>query len=358
VAEWTGLVAATITKHLLQREVNVLRKRVLLALMKKKGRITYNNSGKDVDWRVQFSRADIVPYADADTISFPRRNRYKVATLDWRGYQMAEAITKKERLMNSGKEAIIKLFSEKSEMMMSDFEERFCDELFIDGNSAANTRRIHGLESWFGSTSGTGDGGRTKDPSDTYAGLLTDLGNYGGSWSGDWPDGTGQVEYYFWSPILVSTDNTVWGATPSFAAYGDDQLRYGILKSKGLARAQTGSLDIILFNDKNFNQFLNLQTDKERIMVQRGEKVGLVSLGFTDAVQYEGVEMMWEYGVPASTIYGLNTEELELMSLQDRLFVSDGPTYVQQTMSYNVVLDFFGNLRGNPRNELKLYPYG
>jgi hypothetical protein len=357
MAEWTGLVAATITKHLLQREVNVLRKRLLLALLKKKGRITYNNSGKDVDWRVQFSRADIIPYADSDTIAFPRRNRYKVATLDWRGYQMAESITKKERLMNSGKEAIIKLFDEKSNMMMTDFEEAFCDQLYVDGNAAANVKRIHGFESALGQGSGTGATNKTRDPDDSYAGLDTDIQGYGGTWTGDWPDGTGSVEYYFWSPLLINTSTTAWGSGPSFAAYGDAQLRFGIIKSRGLARSQNGMLDVVLMNDTDYNSFLTLIATKERIMVERGAKSALVSLGF-EAVNFDGVDLSWEYGVPASTNYGINTENVELMSLQDRLFVSDGPTFNQATMSWNMLLDFFGNMRLNPRGLVKWYPWG
>jgi hypothetical protein len=102
--------------------------------------------------------------------------------------------------------------------LMADIEEAFGDELYVDGNASGNEGRIHGFESWLGN-SGAATNGYVATPSDTYAGLSTTLGNYGGTWSTpprntNWPDGKGDPEYDFWSPLLVDYTDTAWKAAP------------------------------------------------------------------------------------------------------------------------------------------------
>lgn len=353
--EWVRVANTTITKHLRQVEENILRNRKLPALAKKKGRITFGNSGKDFDWRIRMKRTPIAGYADADTLTFPRRDKHRVATLDWRGYSMGESMTKKERLMGSGTEGIVKIFGEMLDSLTDDLEDQFAEHWYIDGNAAGNQKFFHGLESFMAAhASNTGDGGRTKDPDDSYAGIDTDPGAFGGTWTGDWPAGTGDSHFDFWSPILIDTDNAVWGASAAFSLFGDDQIRYGLIKTRR-SKARKGMTDLVLLDDTLYYQFLSLIDSKERIKVERGSAASpMVQLGFTDAIGFDGADITWEYGITANTGYGLNMDMMELASMQPKLIVGDGPEYVQSTKSYNVSVDIFGNFRFNPRHFFKL----
>lgn len=360
VAPWIRDVAVNINNHIREVEDNIMRKRVILALMKKKGKITNNCSGNKFDWRVRYKRAPLVGYADADTLTFPRRNKWRVAEQVYRGYAVGESATKMEQLKNRGAPAIIKLFSEIVDDLVDDITDQFNPEFYIDGDASGNSKRWHGVESMFGKTSaGTSDGGRVRTPSDTYAGLDTTLSAYGGSSvdSTKWPASNNDAAYDFWSPVLIDTTNTVWGASPSFSAYGLKQIRYGIV-SMQRNKPGKGQTDAILMPSTEWQQFLDLIETRERLVTQRSQNNSiLINLGFGNTVNYDGVDCIWDYGIPASTVYGLNIESAELMNMQDRLFVSTGPTYFQPTKSYLIDVDIYGNFKWNPRNNFKMYPY-
>jgi hypothetical protein len=294
-------------------------------------------------------------YADTDTMTFSRRDRWKTAQIDWRGYAATDSMTKLERLKNKNTEAIVKVYSEIASNLMDDMDEQFGDELYIDGNAAGNSKRIHGILSWMG-YSGTQPAGYVGSPSDTYAGLLTALGNYGGTWSVNssgqvlWPTGVGDAHYDFWSPLVVDYTNASWSAaTKTWPNTCLEALRYGIIKGKK-NKSKKGMLDLILLNDELYRQFLQALAAEERLVVDRGTAAGgLIALGFEDVVNFDGVEVTYEYGVPPGIGYGWNMENLELMSLQPQMFVPEGPDFDIATQSWRFSIDFFGNMKANPR---------
>jgi hypothetical protein len=353
--DWSRVVNTTINQYVREVEVNILRNRKLLALMKEKGRITFNHGGLLNDWKVRYKRAPMSGYADTDTMTFSRRDRWKTAQIDWRGYAATDSMTKLERLKNKNTEAIVKIYSEIASNLMDDMDEQFGDELYIDGNAAGNSKRIHGIESILGQ-SGAAAAGFIANPSDTYAGLLTNLGNYGGTWSTNasaqitWPTGVGDAHYDFWSPLIVDYTNASWAAnTKTWPNTCLEALRFGIIKGKK-NKSKKGMLDLILMNDELYRQFLQALAAEERLIVNRGDaKGGLIALGFEDVVNYDGVEITYEYGVPPALAYGWNMENLELMSLQGQMFVPEGPDFDISTQSWRFSIDFFGNMKFNPR---------
>jgi hypothetical protein len=356
--EWSRVVNTTIAKYVREVEVNVVRNRKLTALMESKGRIKFNVSGNQLDWKVQYKRAPMQGHADADTLTFSRRDRWKSAQLEWRGYAATDAMTKKERLMNKSVEAIVKIYDGIARNLMDDMEEQFCDELYIDGNASNNSKRIHGIESFLGDNGSTAAGDKRAAPSDSFAGLNTDLGNYGGTWTGTWPDGTGDTHYDFWSPLLVNYTSTGFGGTT--ATWKDQAikaLRYGIIKSQK-NKSKRGMLDMILLTSELYRQALDLIGDKERIVVERNAKdSALIKLGFSDVFNLDGVDITWEYGVPDNLGYGFNVDEMELQSLQPQLFVIEGPDFDLASQSYRFSIDFYGNLKANPRHFVKFKNY-
>src|SRR5690349_8508157 len=108
-APWSRVVNSTTRNYVKEREVNILRNRKLTAMLKKKGRISFNWSGIAADWKIKYKRVRLTPFADGDTLEFSRKDRNKTAVLDWRGYSATDSMSKGEFLANRGAQAIVKL---------------------------------------------------------------------------------------------------------------------------------------------------------------------------------------------------------------------------------------------------------
>ena len=371
MAEWTRVTNTTINNHLRDEEANIMRNRKLTAMLQGRGRVKYNCTGKGVDWRVRYKRAPLMGFGDADTLAFPRRNRWKTAELDIRGYIAGESATKKERLMNKGTEAIVKFFSELADTQREDFEDAFCDELYIDGEATGNTKRIHGFESFLKAGSNTinisGGAERSANaadlvaaPSATYAGISTALGGIGGTWTGSFPSGTASVDQSFdsWSPLLVNWSSDGWAATSdTFAVTGKEAVRF-LLQYSHRNKTKKGMMDLVMLDRALYIDFLNLLDDNERFLSKQGSPTGsLMSFGFNDVVNFDGAEITSEYGMPSNTGFGINIDHLQLLSWQKQLFVAEGPDFDPGSQSYRMSIDFYGNLKANPRFQGKLYNY-
>lgn len=357
MAEWSRIVNTTIRKYIRKEEVNTLRNRKLTAMLKERGRITYNHSGESLDWKVRYKQAPLMGFADADTLTFPRRTRRKTANIPWRGYALAESMTQKEKLMNRSTEAIIKLYSSITEDMMEEAGELFGDELYIDGNASGNSKRMHGVESFMAETT-PASSANIAAPNDTYAGLSTVLGTYGGTWSGTWPSGTGDTEYDFWSPVLVNyTSSGLVGTGDTWATQGVEALRFGLIKCQR-NKTKKGGVDLVILESTLYEELLNQLDDKERFVSRPGRNEGsLAKLGFNDVVSFDGVDVCWEYGVPSTIGYGFNLDKMELCSLQSQLFVPEGPEYDMASASWRFALHCYGNIKYNPRYFMKLDNY-
>jgi hypothetical protein len=354
--DWSRIVNTTISNYIKGEEVNILRNRKLTAMLKSRGRITMNWTGTDMNWKVRYRRAPMTGYADTDTLTFQRRDRWKTATLGWRGYSATDAMTKGERLKNRGVQAIVNVYTQIAQSLMEDMEESFSDEFYINGNATGNGKRMHGIESF---TAGTQQAGNyVALPNATFAGLNTNLGSYGGTWTGTWPTGTGDASYDFWAPLLVDYTNTAWSATSkTWANTCVEAMRFAIIKSLK-NKTTKGKLDVFFLNDELYRQFLGLLETKQRLLIQSNSSNStLIKLGFTDVQNFDGVDITYEYGTPANVGYGLNIDQMEVRSMQPQLFVPDGPDYDIASKSWRFSIDFFGNCVWNPRYQVKLFNY-
>jgi hypothetical protein len=354
-APWSRVLNSTIKKYIREREVNTLRNRKLTALLKKRGRITFNWSGIACDWKVKYKRVKLVGWADGDTMQFDRKERNKTATLDWRGYNCTDSMTKGEFLQNRNQEAIIKLYSGITEDLMDDMEDAFGEEFYIDGAAAGNEKRLMGIESFLASSLSAGNGAGV--PSDTYAGLSCVPGFYGGTWDPGtlpgWPNGKGDTQYDFWTPLIVDYTSSLFSSTKTWAANCVEAIAFAIIKSKK-SKSQKGQLDVIFIDDEMYRTYLTQQRTKEQIMVQRGQSSQLVSLGFNDVFNQDGTDITWEYGMPSATGYGFNVDMMELRSQQAQVFVPEGPDFDIASKSWRFSVDFYGNVVFNPKFQIAL----
>ena len=369
---WSRLVNSTIKNYLREEEINILRNRKLLALLQKRGRITFNWSGIAMDWKVRYRRAPLVGFADGDTVTFARQDRDKTATLDWRGYSASDALTKGEFLQNRSTEAIIKLFDTRTERLLQDVEDQFGEQLYIDGTLASNSKFMHGMESFL-NYANQAVGNAFMSPTAVYAGINCTLGAYGGSWptvgSLSWPHGKGDsataAQYDFWSPLILDVGDTFFGSTHTWANNCVEAIAIAIIKSKK-SPSKKGMLDLFILNDEAYRQYISVLRSLQRIVVN-GQTSELIGLGFDDVVQQDGgKDVCWEYGLPTSNMlnngvgvigYGLNLDEVELRSQQAQVFVPEGPSFDDATKTWRWSIDFFGNLVFNPKYQVKLLNY-
>ena len=366
MADWARLANTTINEYLRGEEVQVMRNRKILALLQDRGRVTFNHSGLLLDWKVRYRRAPMIGFIDGDTLTFSRQNRWRTAQLDWRGYASTDQITNFEKEKNKGDAAIVKVFSQLGVLLTDDLTDQLGDEPYIDGNATGNSKRFHGIESFMG-YSGAG----TKQPigkqNSTYAGNVCTLGNYGGTWSAtgstsdspnqDWPTGTGDAHFDFWSPLIVdytsaivtstSAGTTGWQAsTKTWANTCLEALRYGIINSRK-NKSKKSMLDLIALETEMFRLFQDKAQTEEQLFVTRGDDQGLYKLGFKDVVNFDGVDVTSEYGIPRYTGYGWNIDAVELCSLLDVLIKSRGPDYDISADAWRLAVFVMGNFKFN-----------
>ena len=361
MADWGRTTATTIARYVQGEEVNVMRDHPLLALLQSRGRVEFNVSGSTVEKRVRYKQAPLVGYADGDTLSYTRRNRWVVAVLDHRGYYVSDSYGKKEKLANRGKERVIDLVGGMAERLMDDIKDNFAMQLYGDGNAVGSEKFICGLETLFGN-GGAAVQGYVATPSDTYAGLDTTLAAKGGSWTtsggnSTWPMGRGSTEYDYFSPLIVDYTDTAWAAaTKTWANTCVEALRFGLTYTEKNVSAK-GKTDLVQLDRELYRQFLDNRDALQQINVNKGSPAGLVDLGFKDAINFDGASLMRGYGLPyynsAPVGYGLNVDHMQLWSMQGQLFV---PTMYDdyETKSTNMDVDYLGNLWVNPRYQFTL----
>ncbi len=323
------LSMSVINEEIRDKVEPIFRNHILMAAMRKFGRISYNHSSPRSDWHPRVYRRPLVPgVGNVTERTFPQHQSRIKMTLPWRSYTMGESVTKFERLASQDRETVLfdsiaKVVAEMSE----DFVENFNDELFVDGNLAGSTDRIHGLESIFSVTGSviniesTGNG-VVGVPDDNYAGKSTALGELGGDWTPDddreWPTGTGKTEYHALSPIVVDYNNTSFGGT---ATNWDYQWRQAInyLITYGTT-LQKQKYDLLLLNPELLRRAKDSLIDKERFVSTPSST--LTDLGFT-TLMYEGLELDQSYGVPSGVGYALRWGQMELRSMQSQLVMPD-----------------------------------
>jgi hypothetical protein len=360
--DWARSIATTIVNHLREEEVASLRKYKVFAALEGSGNIRTNMSGRGFDWEIQYRNHNPSGNNGETPRSFARQNLWKNAELEYRGAQVTDAIYKKEMLENRSAQALVNVAGKMASRLLTSMEQYLAKEWVVDGYTAGNELRFHGIESFMGTngtinvSTGAQRTANAADPfgyaSDTYAGLSTVLGAYGGSQkSGVWPNGEADPEYDFYSPVIVNHTSTYFGGS-TWAANCVKAVREAIHQTRR-NDTKEDQVDMVLLDRRLFIDFLNTLDAKERVIVSRTN--GLRSYGFTDVFELDGVEISGENSIPANTGYGMAIGNVELLCMENQLMVSEGPFYDEQTQQFRYVVSTLGNLKfKTPRNFFKL----
>lgn len=370
--QWARLFNTTLAKHRKTLEENSLRNFQFGALLESNGRVSYNHGGNGFDWPVTFKRSPVSGNTGEQTRNFVRRQRTKIANLDYRGYEATDSMTWHEFLANKGEEGIVKIFDTMVSNLETDLKQHFGRQYFVDGNASGNEQAWHGFESMMGRvtnstlTIGTGAARAANqadvvcEPSDTYAGIATALGTYGGEQetSIQWPMGIASPEYDFWTPLIIVFDSSNFGATDDTFDKGDEAIRYGLTHANRNMGGRDEAITQVFLDRDLFRQFKKAQGAKEEIVVDNASQGTLRSLGFRNTFIFDGVEVTPENGVPTRVGYGCNINGIELVSMDDMLLRTETEWDID-TQSYKAVVSTLSNLvfRTGPRNVFKLLEF-
>ncbi len=370
--QWARIFNTTIAKHRRTMEENSLRNFQFGALLEANGRVSYNHGGNGFDWPVQYKRSPVTGNTGEQSRNFVRRQRTKVANLDYRGYEATDSMTWLEFLANKGEEGIVKIFDNMVSNLETDLKQHFGRQYFVDGNASGYEQSWHGFESFCGRVSNstltfsTG-AARTAnqadvvcEPSDTYAGLSTILGNYGGEQesSVSWPLGTASADYDFWTPLLIVFDSSEFGATDDKFDKGDEAIRFGLTHANRNMGGKDDAITQVFLDRELFRAFKKASSAKEEIQVDNASQGSLRSLGFPNTFIFDGVEVTPENGVPNRVGYGCNINGIELVSMDDNLLRTETEWDID-SQSYKAVVSTLSNLvfKSGPRNVFKLLEF-
>ena len=373
--DWSRVIATTIVNHLREEEQTTFRKFKVFAMLESSGNVVMNQSGRGYDWNVRWRNAPVTGNTGDTPRTFSRVNMWKRAELPWRGFTTTDSIYRREMLENRGQQALVDVAGKMAERLQESLESHLSYQPYRDGNASGFENDFHGMDSFLnydGTISEAGAGladqrssanlgDRYGYPEDTYAGLSTRLGYYGGGRiggsTGIWPNVPVDPELDFYSPLIINYNATSFndaGTNGSWKLNCVQAIREGI---HGCKRNDTkeAQIDMVVLDRALYIQFLNQYNDKERIAITKEN--GLKSLGFSDVVSLDGVEVTSEYAVPPGKGYGMSIGNMELRCLENQLMVAEGPFFAEETQSYRYACSTLGNFKfRSPRNFFLLAP--
>jgi hypothetical protein len=363
--DWARAIGTTITNYLRQEEIAVLRKYRVYAALEASGNVLTNQSGRGFSWEVKFRQQPVSGNNGETPRTFARHNLWKTGKLDYRGYQVTDAIYRREMLENRGQQALINVAGKMAQRLQESMESHLSREVYVDGDAVGNELRFQGLDTMFGyeGTINVNDGTKRAYnaadpfcwPKDTYAGLSTELGAEAGSQleKGSWPNVACDPEYDYYSPIICAYNSSYFkGQSATWKDQCVEAVREAIHQTKR-NDTKDSAIDLVLVDRRMYIDYMNRLDSKERAIVTK--TAGLKSYGFGDVFEQDGVEISTEYAVPTGCGYGLSIGNMYLHAMEGSLITAEGPYYSETNQSYRYCASVLANLRFvSPRNFFKL----
>ena len=361
-----GRITTNVLDHYFLNEVweSTVNNRPFFAALKKRGHIETGLSGKNLVWNANVGRHQMAAYDEAEVINITRKKHEIQLTLPWAFLTVTDAITRDEIAMNGDSVSFRRVNKDMMERMKRNFETRInAQALTQDGNATA-TNVLHGVETFMGAT---GTLAIRQTANDTYAGQATVTG---GITTVDNPDPNG------WSPTLTNYTSTGWSVTGATWRLNcmealtttKDLITYG--------NAAEEQPDLVILDRTMFSVLKDVMQESQRLVVNgRVDKGTTTGLGIPGAVEYDGLEVIFDADQTANTGFMGNFNQTWLDVLQvpsttsqakipggagasaDKMFECD----VQNDITTNGILarvNFRAQLRFNPRAWAKLFNYG
>ena len=368
VDHWLGIINTTKPNYMKGASDLTIRRRLFLAMLRKKGRITYNHNGTHNFWQVEFSQPTMHQHGDGSMIDFANHDAYRQLSNTWAGYQASDSITMMQREMNKGDAALINLFKTKQSKLMKRLQTGLAGEMYRDGGGTGRELAIQGAETFLTERTTPGAADRIAEPGDSYGGLNTNLADQGGSWSAglstspnatlanDWPDGQGDTEYDYLAPKLVNWSSTGWNTGATDWETNCWRVIGQTITWLTLVGGDDGMPEICVLAGNLFQGYKNHEETVRRINIPHKTANDLGFQG--NVLNQDGTAISADFDCPANTGYMFNTSTIEIASLMSELFWMKGPDEDPRT-GYSTLWasGFYGQCRWNPKYVAKLKNY-
>lgn len=342
------------------------RRYQMLALLMSRGLVKFNDYGLGINWKVKFKNHRLQGSNGENARNYSQINQYQTAYLDYRGYEVTDVISRKEIKQNQGPAALIRIFEDFEKNLRASIENEMGPQFYNDGNDATKPDYWHGLLSLYrqaGQTLNANNVPRARNDSDkvivpagSYAQLSCVLGAFGGAQhvvSTNWPDGTADTQYDFWSPLMLQWDRSGFTGTTNGEKL-KNAMRFGLTHAQRNSDDK-GAITQCWTDRTNMIDLKEFYDGKQTIEVAAGTE--LYKLGFKDVMVFDGVEISTENAMPKGFAIGVNIENVEIRCLDDMLFQMDGPEYDMDLKVFKAAVETSSNmLFRSPRNFMFLAP--
>ena len=356
----------------LNKQVNdtTVRKRLWLAMMKKRGKIRAGVAGSisemnPIDWKT-------APVEDLDETTNPvyvPRDYLKWSSYDWKGKHVTDAMSYMEFLkLKDSPNTIVDRRLRIMKKQYAALEQWIGKQLYTDSTATGHTRDFDGIETACAALTGevlTGD--IVAVPNGTYQGISCALAQ-SGSWSADlttspnhyintdWPDGQGDPDYCYRAPILANWSSNAWGTEKTTWESNCQRVisRCATWIRNTMSSESTGkSLFCMLSNDLMAG-FKNSLRASNLILTPHKEAE---TLGFGDVLNFEGAGIQSEPECPVNTGYIVDLDDVELNFITPEMIHAFSVFNQESDLMWKWLAVTAGNLTLDPRRVCKMHNF-
>lgn len=360
-----GRINSNIISHYFLGEVweATLNNRPYFMALKKRGNIETGLSGTSCTWNVNGGRHQMAAYDDAEVVTISRKKQEFQAVLPWAFLTVTDAITSDEIAMAGDDVSFRRVNKDLLERMKRSFQTRLNAAAMTQDGNAVGTNVLHGAESFFAAT---GALAIRQTANDTYAGLATVTGGI---------TTIDNAEVDAWSPSLVNYSSTGWAVTGATwrlncrqaLTYAKDRITFG--------NEREYQPDLTVVDRTMFSDLKDVLAASQRLIVNGTPQASNTGLGIPGAVEYDGLEVIFDADQTANTghMYNFSQIFMDVLRVPDQATAAKIPgggsngaqdmfeVKVQDDITTNGILvrvNFRAQLRFNPRYQAKLFNYG
>jgi hypothetical protein len=336
---------------------NTTSTRAALEKLKSKGRVSFDGSGKYVEWTGRVGEYDMDYRADLANRTFTRQNHFVPYVAGWSFMDMTAAVSERDLMFAKSDEAIIQLRQRMLTDMGGDFAKKYNKKILQECGGAYDTlgstayagglQPLLGLPTLFqygtstktaalaynpatqtvGSTVAASD--KEVTPNGTYCGVSTHPTNAIAGISNRMKEST--------SPVIANWSCTGWNSGGLATWIGNCLDVTSHLISRLRQRdgdPDLGILNLSLYND--FRSKLRSSTSQQIVLTDdapRSPDAGLLPRLY---IPFEGVPLVVDIDAPSNVLYILNTREASLKVFPQEPAGTGGPLKGNPTEMFKV----------------------
>ncbi len=301
-----GRINTNILSHYFTNEVweATINHRPYFMALKKRGHIESGLSGQNLVWNVNGGRHQMASYDDAEVINITRKKHEFQCTLPWAFNTVTDAITRDEIAMSGSETNFRRVNKDMLERMKRNFNTRINAQALTQDGNASTSNVLHGAPSFF---SATGTTSQLNTANDTYAGQSCASG---GITSID------DADPKAWTPVCTNYTWTGWAATGATwrlnarqaLTFTKDQITFG--------NEPDLQPDLVITDRTMFSTFKDVLSATQNLYVVGSPQGGTTGLGIPGAIEYDGLEIIFDADQTANTAFMLNFHQIWLDVLQ------------------------------------------